>query len=287
MQSHVAYGHVGNAVAAFTLQRLGYEVTALHTVLYSNHLGYPSWRGERRSAEALSAIIEGIEAISAMGAHHALLLGYLGQREHGRRALKLSAQLNAPALCVIDPVMGDLGGLYVDTSLVSFYRDEIVGEADVLTPNAFELGVLAGVQVIDRESAKRALEAVLRRHMEARESGSKPVIAIAKGVVDPSDVGEIHVLAASSDGARLALKTPRLDRHFAGAGDLFSALLTASLLADRDDLEGALHHAAASTYAVLAQTARSGSEELALIAAQRHLERAAPRSARHVEAVPW
>ena len=43
IQSHVAYGHVGNAAAAFPLQRLGIEVWQVHTVQFSNHTGYGSW----------------------------------------------------------------------------------------------------------------------------------------------------------------------------------------------------------------------------------------------------
>jgi len=40
IQSHVAWGHVGNAAAVFPLQRLGFEVLPIHTVQFSNHTGY-------------------------------------------------------------------------------------------------------------------------------------------------------------------------------------------------------------------------------------------------------
>ena len=45
IQSHVAYGHVGNAAATFPLQRMGVEVWPIHTVQFSNHTGYGSWKG--------------------------------------------------------------------------------------------------------------------------------------------------------------------------------------------------------------------------------------------------
>ena len=45
IQSHVAYGHVGNAAAAFALQRLGIEAWPVLTVQFSNHTGYGAWRG--------------------------------------------------------------------------------------------------------------------------------------------------------------------------------------------------------------------------------------------------
>ena len=37
IQSHDAYGHVGNSAAVFPLQRLGFEVWPLHTLQFSNH----------------------------------------------------------------------------------------------------------------------------------------------------------------------------------------------------------------------------------------------------------
>ncbi len=49
IQSHVVYGHVGNAAAVFPLQRLGFEVWPINTVSFSNHLGYPTWRGRART----------------------------------------------------------------------------------------------------------------------------------------------------------------------------------------------------------------------------------------------
>ena len=45
LQSHVAYGYVGNRAATFPLQRLGHEVWAVNTVEFSNHTGYGAWRG--------------------------------------------------------------------------------------------------------------------------------------------------------------------------------------------------------------------------------------------------
>ena len=46
IQSHVVYGHVGNAAAVFPLQRIGCEVWPLNTVQFSNHTGYPDFRGQ-------------------------------------------------------------------------------------------------------------------------------------------------------------------------------------------------------------------------------------------------
>ena len=48
IQSSVVYGHVGSTAAAVPLHRLGFDVWALPTVVYSSHAGYPGVRGSRR-----------------------------------------------------------------------------------------------------------------------------------------------------------------------------------------------------------------------------------------------
>ena len=60
IQSHVAYGHVGNSAAVFPLQRIGVEVWPVNTVQFSNHPGYGGWRGQVFSGETIRRLIEGI-----------------------------------------------------------------------------------------------------------------------------------------------------------------------------------------------------------------------------------
>ena len=60
IQSHVAYGHVGNAAAVFALQRLGCEVWPIHTVQFSNHPGYGSFRGAAVDAGLVRDLVAGL-----------------------------------------------------------------------------------------------------------------------------------------------------------------------------------------------------------------------------------
>ena len=60
IQSHVAYGHVGNAAAVFPLQRIGIEVWPVHTVQFSNHTGYGSWTGSVFDAGMIREVVTGI-----------------------------------------------------------------------------------------------------------------------------------------------------------------------------------------------------------------------------------
>src|SRR3954465_7452405 len=81
IQSHVAYGHVGNAAAVFPLQRLGVEVWPVHTVQYSNHTGYGHWRGRALSAEAIRRVVDGIEECGVLGECDGVLSGYIGSAD--------------------------------------------------------------------------------------------------------------------------------------------------------------------------------------------------------------
>lgn len=60
IQSHVAWGHVGNAAAVFPLQRLGFEVLPIHTVQFSNHTGYGQFRGQVFGAEHIRDVLLGL-----------------------------------------------------------------------------------------------------------------------------------------------------------------------------------------------------------------------------------
>ena len=60
IQSHVAYGHVGNSAAVFPLQRLGVEVWPVDTVQYSNHTRYESWKGRVFEGALVREIVRGI-----------------------------------------------------------------------------------------------------------------------------------------------------------------------------------------------------------------------------------
>lgn len=264
MQSHVSYGYVGNAVAGFALRRLGCEVTPLHTVMYSSHLGYEGWRGEHVQPARLRALIDGLAHIDALTRHQALLLGFLATPEHGRVAQDLRARMAPHTLLVVDPVMGDHGSLYVAESLVEFYREVLPGGVDVLVPNVFELGVLARCVVHDLSSARAALLAIEQEHHIANPK-LEPLIVV-KGVSEPSDEGYLYILARCGGTERI-WRTAKFAQRFAGAGDLFTATLTANLMLGcvRDE---AIVRAIATTSAVLEMTHEAGRAELALVSGQ-------------------
>lgn len=264
IQSAVAYGHVGNSAAVFPLQRLGFEVWPVNTVLFSNHTGYGTWRGHVLTAEQVREILRGIEERGAFDRCVAVLSGYLGDAELGLAVLETVAEVKArrpEALYVCDPVMGDLDeGFFVRPGIPEFFRDRAVPAADIVTPNQFELGFLAG-----RELA--TLDDVLAAARKVREFGPRMVVATSLKLAERP--GELGVMAETGAGTWM-IWTPRLDIHLNGTGDAFTALVLAHYLRNGEPA-GALEAAASAMFALVRATLAAGRRELALVAAQAQL----------------
>src|SRR5688572_24371027 len=117
IQSHVAYGYVGNRAAVFPLQLLGYDVIAINTVQFSNHTGYGKWTGMVFEDRHIGDIVAGLEENGALDEVDAVLSGYLGDAALGGIVLDAVCRIRAHRPDMIyccDPVMGDTGrGFFV------------------------------------------------------------------------------------------------------------------------------------------------------------------------------
>ena len=265
IQSHVAYGHVGNASAVFAMQRLGAEVWPIHTVQFSNHTGYGAWRGQVFDAALISDCVTGIEERGALPRCNGVLSGYTGSSDTGTAILDAVSRVksaNHHALYACDPVIGDVGrGVFVRPGIPEFMRERAVPAADIITPNLFELGYLAGRDVTDAASLRRAL-------VDVHAIGPKVILVTSLLVEDtPPDALDLAV----SDGMSIhRLRTPRLDCSVNGAGDAIAALFFVHLIAGKSPPE-AMARAASSVHGILRRTVEAGSREILLIEAQEEL----------------
>jgi pyridoxine kinase len=262
IQSHVAYGHAGNAAAVFPLQRLGVEVWPVHTVQFSNHTGYGAWRGQVFDGGAVQEVVEGIAERGALESCDAVLSGYLGSADIGTAVVDAVAAVraaNPAAVYCCDPVIGDVGrGVFVRPGIEEFLREVAVPAADVVTPNHFELDLLAGASTRTVAEVTEAAEAV-------RALGPRVVLTTSLIAADtPADAID---LLASEGGRHWRARTPRLDLSVNGAGDAVAALFLAHWLRTGSAAE-ALGRAAASVFGLLARTAEAGSREILLVEAQ-------------------
>lgn len=272
IQSHVAYGYVGNKAAVFPLQRLGYDVIPIHTVQFSNHTGYGAWTGEIFTPGHIQDIIKGLRDLNILPRVRAVLSGYMGTAELGDVVLQTCAEIrshNPHMVYCCDPVMGDVGrGFFVKPGIPEFFRDRALPHAAIITPNQFELSWLTGIEV------KTLNDALIACH-QALSMGPE-IVVLTSLQHDQTPEDHIQMLLVTKRGERLLITTPRLPIGPNGAGDAVSALILGHFLRS-GDVKYAFEKTASAIYSVFDETHKSGQRELALIRAQDRFDPAVPR----------
>ncbi|MBN35928.1 MAG: pyridoxal kinase [Rhodospirillaceae bacterium] len=260
IQSHVARGHVGLNAATLPLQLLGFEVDAVPTVVFSNHLGWPDFKGRALELDWVRDLIDGVAA-RGMDRCQCLLTGFIGTLELGDvvlHALDTIRAANPGALYACDPVMGNEEGFFVRPGMPEYLRDHIVPRADILFPNHMELEFLVGRTLATVDEALVAAR-------EVQTMGPETVVVTSLEARD-SFPDTIPVIAVGGDQAWQA-KVARLDVPVDGAGDLVAAVFTAARLRGKT-VPDALAHALGTTHGIMRKTVELKMPELALVAAQ-------------------
>jgi pyridoxine kinase len=268
IQSWVAFGHVGNAAAVFPLQRLGFEVSAIHTVQFSNHTGYGAWTGNVYPPESITELVHGMAERGALSSMDGVLSGYMGSAGtiHAVQDARSRVRgLNPNALYCLDPVMGDVGrGVFVRPEIPDVMRASAVPNADIITPNQFELELLTGRGVRTLSDALGAARAL----RETIHAGGPRIVLVTSLVRDDAAPNTIETLAVTGDGAWL-VSTPLipLEPPRNGTGDAIAALFFGQYLKSRD-AKTTLENAVSALYRLLEITHEAGTREIQLIAAQ-------------------
>ncbi|XP_027079374.1 pyridoxal kinase isoform X1 [Coffea eugenioides] len=249
IQSHTVQGYVGNKSAVFPLQLLGYDVDPINSVQFSNHTGYPTFKGQVLNGDQLWDLIEGLEANDLLYYTH-LLTGYIGSVSFLNTVLKVVDKLRAinPGLTyVCDPVMGDEGKLYVPQELVSVYREKVVPVASMLTPNQFEAELLTGIRIVSEQDGR---EACNRLH-----TAGPPKVVITSMNMDGNLIliGS-HRKEKALPPEQFKIAIPKIPAYFTGTGDLMTALLLGWSNRYPDNLEKAAELAVSSLQALLVRT---------------------------------
>lgn len=225
IQSQVVYGRVGNSIAVPAIESYGWQVASVPTVLFSNTPHYPTIHGGPLPVEWFDGYLQDLAARGALPHVKAVLVGYLGncaQAEVLRHWIGNLQTHDSKPLCIIDPVLGDSDhGVYVDPALIHTYRQHLLPLAHGLTPNGFELETLTSQPLRDIESTTAAARTFL--------TGRTQWIVVTSAAAETCPEGEMQVLVVSREREQV-IKHPRIPCAPKGTGDLFSAVLTASLL---------------------------------------------------------
>jgi len=258
IQSQVVMGHVGNSAAVFPMQAAGLEVAQVPTVVFSNTPDYPTLRGRAMPADFFADLLNGVWERGLPERAAYLVTGYIGSLEVARLVADFVARAKRanPALVYYcDPVMGDdAPGLYVPEAIAAIHRDELLPQADLASPNPFEIAYLTGEPIACLDDLPRAAKAL----------GMAPGASlIATGCrLRETPEGTLESVVIGPEGVSRH-PTPYLPVALAGTGDLFAGLITAALGCGRT-LPAAVDFAQSQTSRALACAARLGTKEVVL-----------------------
>ncbi|UYZ82966.1 pyridoxal kinase PdxY [Entomomonas sp. E2T0] len=264
IQSHVVFGHAGNAAAVFPMQRLGVNVWPLNTVQFSNHTQYKQWTGQVLPPKQIFELAQGIEAIGELANCDAILSGYLGTAEQGREILQVAKhikELNPKAIYLCDPVMGHPEkGCVVAPEVSEFLLKEAASAADYLTPNQLELDSFIGRHPTSLDDCAEMAKSLLKY-------GPKAIMV--KHLNYPEKQPDSFEMLLVTEQETWHLQRPLLafPKQPVGVGDLTSGIFLSCLLLGNSLLD-AFEFCAAAVHEVLLETQKHGSYELELVAAQ-------------------
>ncbi|RLN47359.1 hypothetical protein BBJ28_00015485 [Nothophytophthora sp. Chile5] len=279
IQSHVVQGYVGNKSAVFPLQLLGMDVDPINSVQFSNHTGYAKFTGKRLTGEELHELLDGMETNDLLrDAHTHLLTGYIGSISLLDAIVRVYERLRAAQshperlMYVCDPVMGDLGKLYVPLELVGLYRSKVLPICDVLTPNQYECELLAEMELRTVADAMRACKklhtlgpkvVVISSFLEASstEDDAADKQPPRELVVIGSKVVQLGVDGSDAVCEQYEVQFPWIDSYYTGTGDLFAALLLAWLHRYPRDFKRALENVISTIQDVLRITLKLGGKD--------------------------
>ena len=219
------FGRCSLTVSIPILSAMGFQVCPLPTAVLSAHTGYPNpvVRDFTDDMESFLNHWESLGLTFACG-----YTGYLGNERQADVLEPFLRRLQAQgALRLVDPAMADHGKLYSSCSseLVEAMA-RLVALATVATPNLTEACLLTGTSydtVMAMQDRHHAVEQMARRIVAG---GCDAVVVTG---VESGDIIENCVMA-SADAPPVWVSGHRVDRHFAGTGDLFASVLCGWLL---------------------------------------------------------
>jgi pyridoxine kinase len=246
ISSQVAAGPVGNSAIVPALLAMGINPVAISTILLSNHPGHGKPEGMPVPAEMLGAMLKRLIELRFIRDDALILTGYFANGEQIDAVAAVIEGLDQ-AFYICDPVLGDTPkGLYVPEDVAQGIKDKLVPMADVLTPNAFELGWLTGRDIPDRDAARTAY---------------RPALWDKEVVVKSIPHDETLVTAFYDDDIEKTFVRPKLADVPHGTGDLLSGFIAGQLALGAPLIDG-LGLALAQTERVIAASAGTAALDL-------------------------
>lgn len=161
ISSFLSASQVGATASAFCLRRLGLDVVILPTTLFGRHPGWGAPGGTAVSADTLRDMWDAIDAQSIK--FDGVMTGYMAAEEHIDLTVDIIKSVrnkHPETLILVDPVKGDDGRLYIPESRANALAQKLVPQADVLTPNLYELEFLTGRPLVTTPDIIKAAQQI-------------------------------------------------------------------------------------------------------------------------------
>jgi pyridoxine kinase len=152
ISSHVADGSVGGRQQAFALERLGFPVVLVPTVVMPWHPGRGPSTQIVPPMLSFADCLKDIRQAPWLAGIGGILSGYLADASQAGPIAELVAaarDANDAFLHLCDPILADAEGPYRAPSVVAAVRETLLPRADIATPNRHELMLVAGKVATD------------------------------------------------------------------------------------------------------------------------------------------
>lgn len=218
------FGKCSVTVALPIVSASGVECCCIPTALLSTHTGgFEGWTFKDLSSEMLPIARHWHELGLKFDAVYS---GYLASREQGEILSEcISLLSDENTLIIVDPAMADNGKYYanLDETMADCFR-EIIGKANVITPNITEACFLTGTEYCAGPHTEEFVNTLMEKLLKMG-----PEIVVITGVVSPD--GKVGVVGADRrSGARCACMSPARKGIFHGSGDVFASAFSALLV---------------------------------------------------------
>ena len=243
IQSAVMHGAVGNSAAMPIYQYLRQPAESLDTVQLAAHPGFGTSMLSVTPAAELDAMLADYAKLNVFEDLGAIQTGYFGDHTQitpVAQFITTSTQENERLVYLLDPVLGDAGRLYVDRSISDAIRADLLPHADIITPNQFELSLLAETSIQNETDAVTAARQLITGRLKA---------VFVTGITTASN--QICDILVSSDTEQI-MTSDKKPSGVSGSGDVLSAFFLNAILSGQT-LAQAAHTANAKTAEVLSK----------------------------------
>ena len=221
IQSAVMHGAVGNDAAMPVYQHLKQPAERLDTVRLAAHPGFGTTAISITPPDELDNLLTDYRHLANFQNLAAVQTGYFGlptQIDPIARFITESRAVHNNLVYLLDPVLGDGGRLYVEQAISDMMREHLLPLADIITPNQFELGLLADTLITDETDAISAARSLLGGRVQA---------VFATGI--PTTAGQIADIMVRAE-TEMLIPADKQANGVSGSGDVLSAFFLSAVM---------------------------------------------------------